>query len=276
MNMMPNIAVVSPSAASRQFVREVLENQGYKVNCIASWKETKKADITIDNQALFMLDHSLGDERIIPIIQEIRQAVSHFRVPIMVISASQRSADVMRLFEQDIDDYYLKPLNAEILCGRIKRLLNLFPVPSQPHYPETIQLDLKRLINFEIARARRGNYPFSIIQLSLDREEAQRISHYDPQELMNLCYDALRPQFRETDIVIGAENRLVVLCPFSDQMGTRVVMRKMIEHLSQHQSSYPFSILEMSYATYPYDGRDRGGLLTYASANKEALDEVVK
>lgn len=273
--MMPNIAVISPSAASRQFVGEVLKNQGYKVSCMASWKETEKAQVKTDKQALFLLDHSLGDERVIPIIQEIRQAVSHHRVPIMVISASQRSADVMRLFEQDIDDYYLKPLSAEILCERVKRLLNLFPVPSQPDYPDTIQLDLNRLINFEIARARRGNYPFSIIQLSLDKEEAQRISGHDPQELMNLCYDALRPQFRETDIVIGAENRLVILCPFSDQMGTRVVMRKMIEHLSQHQADYPLSILEMSYATYPYDGRDKGGLLTYASANKESLDGVV-
>jgi DNA-binding response OmpR family regulator len=235
---------------------------------MASWRDLDNLQVEIEKQSLYILDHSLGDERVIPIIQEIRQATTRYRIPIMVISASPRSEDVMRLFKQDIDDYYLKPLDSSVLYARVKRLLNLFPVPAEPHYPDTIQLDLNRLINFEIARARRGNYPFSIIQLSLDMDQVKPDMRHDSQELMNLCYDSLQPLFRETDMLIGAEDRLVVLCPFADRMGTRVVMSKMVENLSQHQDEYPFSLLEMSYATYPYDGRDKGGLLTYASANK--------
>ncbi len=273
---MLNIIVVSPSSASRLLVGEALKNRGYQLICVASWRDLHHMAVKVEKQSLYILDHSLGDERVVPIIQEIRRRATQYRIPIMVISASPRSEDVMRLFKQDIDDYYLKPLQEEALCQRVKRLLSLFPVPSEPQYPDTIQLDMNRLINFEIARARRGNYPFSIIQLSLDADEASRNSQYDPQEMMNLCYDALRPLFRETDILIGAENRLVVLCPFSDQSGTRVIMRKMIETLNQHRGDYPFGILEMSYATYPYDGRDKGGLLTYASANKESLQEMVR
>ncbi|HCF49989.1 MAG TPA: hypothetical protein DER60_06885 [Syntrophomonas sp.] len=273
---MANIAIVSPSASSRQLMADVLRTKGHQVNCMTSWQELDFAPMKIENQALFLLDHSLGDERVINIIADIRRLSTHYRIPIMVISASPRSEDVLRLFNLGIDDYYLKPLDAGILYSRVKRLLDLLPVPAEPHYPDTIEFDLNQLINFEIARASRGNYPFSIIQLSLDVDEAKRRPEHDVQELMNLCYDTLHRQLRETDILIGAENRLVVLCPFSDQTGTRVVMRKIIDHLSRQEADYPFSILEMSYATYPYDGRDKGGLLTYASANKEPLKEFPK
>lgn len=268
---MHKIAVVSPTAPSRQFIAAALKSKGYQVCCSSSWRELGRSAIKIENQALFVVDHSLGDERVIQIIRAIRQEQTEYRIPIMVVSASSRSEDVLRLYKQGIDDYYLKPLDAEVFCDRIRRLLSLFPTSREPQYPGSIELDLNRLINFEIARARRGNYPFAIIQLSLDTDELKHKPDSNPQELMNTCYESLRKQFRETDILIGTEDRLVVLCPFSDRMGTQVVMRKIIEHLNQHEAEHPFNILEMSYAIYPYDGRDQGGLWTFASANKESL-----
>lgn len=269
---MYKIAVVSPTASSRKFIADALQNKGYKVCCCSSWQEPQHSDIMISKQALFVLDHSLGDERVIPIIKAIRQEQNEYRIPIMVVSASSRSQDVLRLYKQGIDDYYLKPLDSDVFCSRVRRLLSLFPTPSEQQYPGSIELDLNRLIDFEIARARRGNYPFAIIQLSLDVDDLKHKPTFNRQELMNTCYEALREQFRETDILIGSGDRLVVLCPFSDRMGTRVVMRKIIEHLNQHKGEYPFSILEMSYAIYPYDGQDRAGLWTFAAANKESLD----
>jgi len=268
---MANIAIVSPSESNRQLIADTLRNNGHQVNCMTSWQELEGLSIRIEKQALFILDHSLGDERVIKIIRDIRRKSTQIRIPIMVISASPRSEDVLLMYNLGIDDYYLKPLDAEVLSKRVKRLLEMFPIAAEAHYPDAIELDLDQLIDFEIARASRGNYQFSIIQLSIDFDMAKHLADHYVQDLMNLCYDTLHRQLRETDLLIGSDKRLLILCPFSDRMGTQVVIGKILEHLKGYEAEYPLNILELSYAIYPYDGRDKNGLLVYANANKEPL-----
>lgn len=269
---MNNITVVSPSDITQNSIISALQNSECQVCYFGSWRELRESALEISRQALFVLDHSLGDERVTQVIKLIRQEQGGYRIPIMVVSATSRSQDVVRFYKQGIDDYYLKPIDPEVFSSRVLRLLSLFPTPGEQQYPDSIELDLNRLIDFEIARARRGNYPFAIIQLSLDMDNLKHKPAFYRQDLMNTCYDALRRQFRETDILIGSKDGLVVLCPFSDRAGTRVVMRKIAKHLNEHKAEYPFSPLLMSCAIYPYDGQDQGGLWTYASTNKGPLD----
>ena len=269
---MQKIVFVSPSDASQKLIADVLEVNGYGVSCFSSWEGIEQAGLAVSKQALFVLDHSLGDKRIIDSVNGIREEQGEFRIPIMVISATARAMDVLRLYKQGIDDYYLKPLDAEVFCSRVLRLLTLFPTPGEKRYPDSIELDLNRLINFEIARAKRGNYPFAIIHLSLDITTLRGKPAFYCQRLFNNCYKVLQGHFRETDIMIGSRDGLVILCPFSDRQGTQVVMDKIIKQLNDHKAKHPFTVLDMSYAIYPYDGQDQGGLWTFAAANKESLE----
>lgn len=268
---MQSIVVVSPTAPSRHFITDILKQSGFRVQSLASWMEMEDSGMDPGAQALYILDHSLGNERVINILNTIQAASGESKIPVMVVSASSRAEDVLALSNHGVNDYYLKPVEPDVFIMRVKRLLELFPSQQEPQYPDSLELDVDRLINFEIARARRGNYPFSIIQLTVDPDGAIQKPIADPVEMMNTCYETLRPKFRETDILIGTGDRLVVLCPFADRMGTRVVLRKIISHLNQYEEFYPLDVLEVGHATYPYDGRDQGGLWTYASANKEPL-----
>lgn len=266
---MYRVCIVSISNLARWIGSEIPQQRGYAMDYFASWYDLDTSPRNLSRYALFVLDHNLGQRQIERIIAEIQKVRSE-KIPVMVISSVSRPEDIVKLFNSGVDDYYLTPGDKEEFFARVRRLISLYPTGQEPQYPDQLELELESLLAFEVTRARRGRYPFSLVRISVDHDHPL-LKRDQSIQLINDCYHALQGIFRKTDIIIGDENSLVIVCLFTDQAGIKVVLRKIIDCLRIAVSDSLWILIEIGYATFPDNASDEKRLCVYAAANREPL-----
>lgn len=267
---MYRVCIVSISNLARWIGSEIPQQPGYAMDYFTSWYDLDPSPRSLNRYALFVLDHNLGYRQIERIIAEIQNVRSGPKIPVMVISSVSRPEDIVKLYNSGVDDYYLTPGDKEEFFARVRRLISLYPTGQEPQYPDQVKLELDSLLAFEVTRARRGRYPFSLVRISADYDHPQ-LAGGQSVKLINDCYDALQGIFRKTDIIIGDENSLVILCLFADQTGIKVVLRKIIACLKEALADSCWVLIEIGYATFPDNAPEEKKLCDYATANREPL-----
>jgi DNA-binding response OmpR family regulator len=117
---MDHILVVDDEPAIVAVVRERLQNEGFRVQAVASgeqalaYLETKPADLVVLDVMLPGMD---GFE----VLRRLRGAGD--RVPVIVLTARDEDVDKIIGLEMGADDYLVKPFNPRELSARIRALL---------------------------------------------------------------------------------------------------------------------------------------------------------
>ncbi len=159
--MSEKILVVDDEPRLVRLVSEVLRPMGYQVISAASGQSAIEMAAT-EQPDLVLLDI------ILPLGPDGYEVCRHIRtfseVPIIMLTAKAREADVLRGFDVGADDYLTKPFSAKELVARVKAVLRRARRPEEAASTTLTCGDLE--INFALCRVKvRGE------QVSLTRTE---------------------------------------------------------------------------------------------------------
>lgn len=118
----PGILVVDDEPLNQKILTDILEPLKYHVFLANGGAET--LEILKHNKIdLILLDYMLPDMKGDQVCREIRKIYSITELPILILTASGRTIDLMNGFEYGANDFQRKPLDVKELVPRIQSLL---------------------------------------------------------------------------------------------------------------------------------------------------------
>ena len=126
--MTDKILVVEDQPRVVRLVSEILRAVGYEVLVAGDGKQALEM-VSVEQPDLVLLDVLLpGDMDGYKICRRLREFSS---VPIIMLTAKARDADVLTGFDAGADDYLTKPFNAKELIARVKAVLRRSQRPEE-------------------------------------------------------------------------------------------------------------------------------------------------
>ena len=111
------LLVIEDDALVAELMRQVLLEDGYVVDVAHTGDEGSRLALQASYQAI-VLDLELPDRHGLSVLQEIRR--SGATTPIVVATAHDSTADIVRVLNAGADDYLSKPFANEVLAARVR------------------------------------------------------------------------------------------------------------------------------------------------------------
>jgi two-component system chemotaxis response regulator CheY len=125
---MSRILVVEDSAATRSFVRSVLEDEAFEGTPVEIVEAASGFDalrlLPRAQYQLVITDINMPDINGLELIQFIRKSDRHRTTPLLVISTQSSERDRARGLKLGANEYLPKPLSKEHLLDAVRRLLS--------------------------------------------------------------------------------------------------------------------------------------------------------
>lgn len=119
----PRILLVEDEEDIAYLVRFMLERQQYRVDHAADGRQAFEYIDASKPPDLVLMDIMLPYHDGIEIIQRLRATAGWESVPVLMLTAKAREADIVKALELGADDYVTKPFQPEELLARIKRFI---------------------------------------------------------------------------------------------------------------------------------------------------------
>ncbi|MCP9340745.1 response regulator transcription factor [Stutzerimonas xanthomarina] len=104
-------------------IRFMLERHGFVVDHAADGRQAMEKITTSSPPDLTLMDIMLPYHDGLELIERLRAEAGWEQVPVLMLTAKAREADIVRALELGADDYVTKPFQPEELLARIRRLL---------------------------------------------------------------------------------------------------------------------------------------------------------
>ncbi|MCB1174699.1 MAG: EAL domain-containing protein [Leptospiraceae bacterium] len=242
-------------------VHELIRHYLREYDCqILSAYTTSEALLILDNQHvdLILLDILIGRDDGRDLLQKIRQTHSSVLLPVIIVTAMQRSADVAASLQAGANDYLRKPFAKSELVARVETQLDLSLASQQlaasksqfqrivenlPEIVYTVEYQDHQLIFTYVSPA-----IFSLTGFTVEQFLA------DPDQLVELGYGSWRNHFRNLAIteedslisrwltrhshIIWTENKAVVL---RDEHGHIQKIEGVIRDITRHKAYDPLT-----------------------------------
>ena len=104
-------------------IRLMLERHGFVVDHAADGRQAIEKITTSSPPDLTLMDIMLPYHDGLELIERLRAQAGWAQVPVLMLTAKAREADIVRALELGADDYVTKPFQPEELLARIRRLL---------------------------------------------------------------------------------------------------------------------------------------------------------
>lgn len=108
-------------------VRFLLERNGFTVEHAADGRLALERIRGGDAPDLVLMDLMLPYHDGLDLVERLRAQAGWATVPVLMLTAKAREADIVRALELGADDYVTKPFQPEELLARIRRLLRRAP-----------------------------------------------------------------------------------------------------------------------------------------------------
>lgn len=211
------ILVVEDDPVIGRMLRATLEAEGFNA-IVAQSGEDGVASALREVPQLLLLDIMLPGIDGFTVVERLRTNVKTAHIPVMMLSARHDTADKVRAFDNEVDDYLTKPFNTDELLARIRTQLRhvrdnlLSPLTGLP-----AGMRVERAIE-QVLEAERK---WSILYLDLDHFKAYNdvygfIRGNDLIRLLSrLATDTVRTHGNEDDFVghIGGDDFVVITTP---------------------------------------------------------------
>ncbi|QNP39565.1 response regulator transcription factor [Lysobacter solisilvae (ex Woo and Kim 2020)] len=103
-------------------LRLMLERDGYQVEHAPDGRQALER-FSAAPPALVMMDIMLPYHDGLELIERLRATPGWERIPVLMLTAKSREADIVRALELGVDDYVTKPFQVEEVRARVRRLL---------------------------------------------------------------------------------------------------------------------------------------------------------
>ena len=154
------ILIVENNLPYCNLLESSLKNLGYRTTCVHSVESVE--EVFCENEIdLILLDVVLPESRSIELCHKIRQASA---VPIIAISALNRSSDIVALLNAGADEYIIKPVQFDyleaIIFAQMRRYGGTIKTVAEPDilYVGSLKLNIAtRVVASSLARRREVN-----------------------------------------------------------------------------------------------------------------------
>lgn len=119
---MEKIVIVEDDIFLRDELQNILEKEGYSVECISSF-DTALEDIALASPSLIVLDLNLPRLSGFDICRMLK---ARGIGPILVLTSRNQLRDELHALDLGADDYLTKPCHPKRLIGRIQKLIHLY------------------------------------------------------------------------------------------------------------------------------------------------------
>jgi DNA-binding response OmpR family regulator len=120
-----NILLVEDDRRIAAVIHQALTEEGHHVEALATGRDAEQHILTMPYN-LAVLDLMLPERDGFTILRSVREARS--AMPILVLSARDAMADVVRALDLGADDYVTKPFHLELLLARVRSVSRRGPV----------------------------------------------------------------------------------------------------------------------------------------------------
>ncbi len=213
----PTILVVEDDLVLGRLLRNTLEPEGYSVVVVPSGEEALRFALREVPQ-LLLLDIMLPGMDGFAVVEQLRNTAKTAHIPVVMLSARHDTADKVRAFAYDVDDYLTKPFNTDELIARIRTQLRhvreslLSPLTGLPS-----GLRIERAIEHQL----RSSTPWSILYLDINNFKAYNdvYGFLRGNELIRLLArvitDCVRTEGNTNDFVghIGGDDFIIITTP---------------------------------------------------------------
>ncbi len=119
---MERIVIVEDDVFLREELQNILEKEGYSVECISSF-DTPVKDIISASPSLILLDLNLPNLSGFDICRALKTKGIG---PILVLTSRNQLSDELHALDLGADDYLTKPCHPKRLIARVQKLLHLY------------------------------------------------------------------------------------------------------------------------------------------------------
>jgi diguanylate cyclase (GGDEF)-like protein len=213
----PKILVVEDDPSIGRMLRATLEAEGYAA-VVASNGEEGVAYALREVPELVILDLMLPGISGFQVVERLRANAKTAHIPVVILSARHDTADKIRAFDSQVDDYLTKPFNSDELMARIRTQLR--------HVEETLLSPLTRLpsglrVERAIEQTLLSPASWSILYVDLDNFKAYNdvygfIRGNDLIRLQaHIAMDTVSDDGNVTDFVghIGGDDFVIITTP---------------------------------------------------------------
>ena len=162
------ILIVEDDPQIVRLLKALLELEGFNIASTGTGEEAVELALR-DVPHLVLLDVMLPRMDGIEVARRLRANTKTAHVPVVVLTARMDTADMLRAFDTDVDDYMTKPFNADELLARIRTQLR--------HVQQNLLAPLTGLpgglqVERAIERLLRGGQQWAILYIDLDHFKA--------------------------------------------------------------------------------------------------------
>ena len=164
---MSRILIVEDEAHLADGLRFNLEAEGHSVDIEGDGQAA--LDRLLANRAAYdavVLDVMLPGRNGFEVVKQLR-AAGHF-VPVLMLTARSRPADVLQGFEAGADDYLPKPFELQILLARLHGLLRRRQWMQQDQHEHVELTFAGRTLDLEALELRVGDKAYQLTQMECD------------------------------------------------------------------------------------------------------------
>jgi cyclic di-GMP phosphodiesterase len=143
--MPATILVVDDEAANREFLKEILNNQGYSLLAASDGREALES-FANHRPDLVLLDVIMPHMDGIEACRQLKRKAETRLTPVILVTALSALGDRVRGLEAGADDFLTKPIDRSELLARVRALLSLKAFTDELDHIESVLFTLARSI----------------------------------------------------------------------------------------------------------------------------------
>lgn len=273
-----SVLLIDNSVTTLYRMRELFEVHNIDVYDARNIKEANKImSRHYGDIKLVIIDIDIDTKNIFSLIERLLNKQPS--LPIVVLTPLNDREYFVRAMELGVRDYILKPFVDNLFWERISNLMEM----KNGFEKIKVELELGSYIDGELRRAEKGEYGVSIMITTLLRDSGEDEANKE-QEFLNRSikmYDEFKALFWVTDLFTyyGTQSFIGVF-PFCDKKNSEIIHAKMtekFENLKKNDADFDEHHMEISWITFPDDGRDRMELMKrLRQIQKENMEKEIE
>lgn len=143
---MIKILVVEDSRTQAEYLRHILEVEGYRVTLVENGMEALD-QISLDRPSIILADIVMPEMDGYELSNRIKQNPATATIPVILVSQLFDPVDVIRGLESGADDFIIKPYDPEYIQVRIRAILEAITTPDKETMTTPMEITIANKIH---------------------------------------------------------------------------------------------------------------------------------
>jgi CheY-like chemotaxis protein len=267
MDSLPVVVLVGHNTLVNGRIKNVFSNQNITIYEAHSRRDLLRILSQNNNVDLILTEMEIDARNGfngINLIREVKARRSS--LPVVMLTSIGKRDVITRCLREGAADYILKPFKDEYLREKLFKYLDIEKLTEST----VLQFNLKKFLEGEIHKAKKGNYCFSLLKLQFDSNtgEEAAVPFYQYEDAI---FNELKSMFWESDLYVrhGYQCHLGFF-PFCDQTNRKLIIDKIksqFERFKSKELNMSAYAITYTFTSYPADGETASELLRNLSAD---------